>query len=89
MSSTHFPAVGHIYEADFGSWNHHLRFEFLRQFRLCVHAHSSRHFYGQLAGRDETTVVHVEDYEKGIVHTNVTKPRGAFIRYSGTLKKVE
>ena len=27
MSTTHFPAVGHVYEANFGSWVHHLHFE--------------------------------------------------------------
>ena len=27
MSTTHFPAVGHVYEVNFGSWVHHLHFE--------------------------------------------------------------
>jgi hypothetical protein len=38
---------------------------------------------------DKTTVVHVEDFENGIVHTNVTEPNGAFLRRSGTLKKLQ
>src|SRR5260370_9308003 len=27
MSTIHFPAVAHVYEAHFGSWAHHLHFE--------------------------------------------------------------
>ena len=27
MSTIYFPAVGHVYEANFGSWVHHLHFE--------------------------------------------------------------
>jgi hypothetical protein len=39
---------------------------------------------------DKTTVVHVEDFENGIVHTNITTERiGAFICRSGTLKKLQ
>ena len=38
---------------------------------------------------DKTTVVHVQDFENGIVHTNVTESNGVFIHYSGTLKEVQ
>lgn len=37
---------------------------------------------------DKTTVVHVEDFENSIVHTNITERIGAFILRSGTLKKL-
>ncbi len=37
---------------------------------------------------NRTTVVHVEDFENGIVHTNITERIGAFIHRSGTLKQV-
>jgi hypothetical protein len=37
---------------------------------------------------DKTTVVHVEDFKNGIVHTNVTGPNGIFLRRSGTWKRV-
>jgi len=37
---------------------------------------------------DKTTVVHVQDFENGIVHTHITERIGAFIRRSGTLKKL-
>lgn len=35
-----------------------------------------------------TTVVHVEDFEKEIVYTNVTLPDHTFLNRSGTLKKI-
>ncbi len=38
---------------------------------------------------DKTTVVHVQDFENGIIHTNVTVPNGVFILHSGTLKEVQ
>ncbi len=38
--------------------------------------------------KDKTTVVHVEDYKNGIVHTNITGRSGAFIHRSGTLKRL-
>jgi hypothetical protein len=38
---------------------------------------------------DKTTVVHIQDFANGIVHTNVTVPNGVFIRRSGTLKEVQ
>ena len=34
------------------------------------------------------TVVHVEDFEKGMVHTNITTPDLSFYNLSGTLKKL-
>lgn len=105
MFSTRFPAVGHVYEADFGSWVHHLRFEsetvmtitnvdgpFKGDFetvQVVVTPIRQGIFMVSWQEADQTTVIHVEDYENGIVHTNVTKPRGPFIRSSGTLKKVE
>ncbi|TPN89432.1 hypothetical protein FJ987_00440 [Mesorhizobium sp. CU2] len=32
---------------------------------------------------DGTTVTHVEDFENGIVHTNITKPDHSFLNLSG------
>jgi len=105
MSPTHFPAVGHVYEANFGSWVHHLRFESetvmtltnvdgpfegnSETVQIVITLIRQGIFMISWQEADQTTVVHVEDYENGIVHTNVTKPRGSFIRFSGTLKKVE
>ena len=105
MSTTSFPAVGHVYEAHFGSWVHHLHFESETVMTLTTAA-------GPLKGTsetvqiavtpirlgvfliswqeaDKTTVVHVQDFENGIVHTNITERRGAFLRRSGTLKQVQ
>jgi hypothetical protein len=38
---------------------------------------------------DKTTVVHVEDFENGIVSTNITDRGGAFICRRGTLKQLQ
>jgi hypothetical protein len=38
---------------------------------------------------DKTTVVHIDDFENGIVRTRVTEPNGVFIHKSGTLKEVQ
>jgi len=38
---------------------------------------------------NKTTVVHVEDFANGIVHTRITERTGAFIRRRGTLKQVQ
>jgi hypothetical protein len=88
MPHTPFPAVGHVYEANFGSWVHYLHFE-SETVQIEVTLIRQGIFMVSWQEADQTTVVHVEDYENGIVHTNVTKPRGGFLRNSGTLKKVE
>ena len=105
MSTTHFPAVGHVYEANFGSWVHHLHFESetvmtltnvdglfkgtSETVQIVVTLIRQGVFMISWQEANKTTVVHVEDFENGIVHTNVTEPRGAFIRRSGTLKNVK
>ena len=33
---------------------------------------------------DKTTVTHVEDFESGLVHTNITKPNHAFLNLTGS-----
>ena len=104
MSSTHFPAVGHVFEANFGYWVHHLHFE---SETLMTLTNAAGPFEGdsetvQIAitpirpgifmiswqEKDKTTVVHVEDYENCIVYTNITERGGAFIRRRGTLKQL-
>jgi hypothetical protein len=105
MFTTRFPAVGHVYEAHFGSWVHHLHFESETVMTL---TNTQGPFKGtsetvQIAvtpirpgvfmiswqETDKTTVVHVEDYENSIVHTNITERSGAFMRRSGTLKQLQ
>ena len=104
MSTTHFPAIGHVYEANFGSWVHHLHYESETVMTLTI---AEGPFEGTSETvqitvtpirpgvfmvcwqeKDKTTVVHVEDFENGIVHTNITERSGAYIRRSGTLKKL-
>lgn len=34
--------------------------------------------------KDETTVTHIEDFERGLVHTNITSPDHQFFNLSGT-----
>jgi molybdenum cofactor biosynthesis MoaF-like protein len=38
---------------------------------------------------DKTTVVHVEDYAKHTIITNITNPDNSFEQYHGTFKKIE
>ena len=105
MSTIHFPAVGHVYEANFGGWVHHLHFEsetvmtltniegpysgVSETVQIAVTPIRQGIFLICWQEADKTTVVHVEDFENGIVHTNVTEPRGVFIHRSGTLKEVQ
>src|SRR5258708_40025591 len=103
MSTTHFPAVGHVYEANFGSWVHQLHFksETVMTLTNIEGPYSGTSETVQIAvtlirpglfmiswqEADRTTVVHVEDFENGIVHTNVTEPRGGINRPRGPVKK--
>jgi hypothetical protein len=105
MSTLHFPAVGHVYEANFGSWVHHLHF---KSEAVMILTNAEGPFAGtsetvQIAVTpirpgvflicwqegDKTTVVHVEDFENGIVSTNITGRGGAFICRRGTLKQLQ
>ncbi len=36
-----------------------------------------------------TTVTHVEDFEKGIVYTNITSPDHSFLNLKGTLTQIK
>lgn len=38
---------------------------------------------------DGTTVTHVEDFERELVHTNITGPDGTFVNLTGKLTKVQ
>jgi hypothetical protein len=35
-----------------------------------------------------TTVVHVEDFENGVAHTNITVDKDTFLNFSGTLTEI-
>lgn len=37
---------------------------------------------------DKTTVVHIEDYEKNTIVTNITDPDLTFSQYHGTMKRL-
>ncbi len=105
MSTPHFPAVGHVYEANFGSWIHHFHFKsetvmtltniegpysgISETVQIAVTLIRTGIFMISWQEADRTTVVDVVDLENGIVHTNVTELRGIFIRRRGTLKKVQ
>mgnify|MGYP003512220354 CR=1 FL=1 len=39
--------------------------------------------------KSNTTVVHVEDFENGVVHTNITVNQDVFLNLSGTLTAIE
>ncbi len=40
----------------------------------------------RIKGSDNTHVVHVEDYGRGVVYTNVSAPDGSFTGLKGTLR---
>ena len=105
MSTTHFPAVGHVYQANFGSWVFQLHFEsetvmtltnaegpfkgIAETVQISVTPIRPGVFMICWQEADKTTVVHIDDFENGIVHTCVTEPNGVFIHKSGTLKEVQ
>jgi hypothetical protein len=105
MSTTRFPAIGQVYEANFGSWVFHLHFasetvmkitnvegpfkETSETVQIAVTPIRPGVFMIYWQEADKTTVVHICDFENGIVHTNVTEPNGVFIQHSGTLKEVQ
>jgi hypothetical protein len=105
MSTTHFPAAGHVYEANFGSWVFHLHFHSETVMTLtnakCPFKGTSETvqisvmpirpgvFLICWQEADKTMVVHIDDFENGIVYTRVTEPNGVFIHNSGTLKEVK
>ncbi|QPC91606.1 hypothetical protein [Mesorhizobium sp. INR15] len=37
---------------------------------------------------DGTTVTHVEDFENGVVHTNITRPDLSFLNLSGSWRRL-
>jgi len=105
MPTTPFPAIGHVYEANFGRWVFHLHFisETVMTLTTAEGPYKGTSETVQIAvtpirpgvflicwqEADKTTVVHVSDFANGIVHTNVTEPNGVFIRHSGTLKEMQ
>ena len=105
MSTPPFPAVGHVYEVNFGSWVFHFHFiaetvitltgvegpykETSETVQIAVTPIRPGVFMICWQEVDKTTVVHVQDFDNGIVHTNVTEPNGVFIGHSGTLKEVQ
>jgi hypothetical protein len=38
--------------------------------------------------QDKMTVVHLEDFERGIIRTHITAPTGEFYQFAGTLKRL-
>jgi hypothetical protein len=104
MSMAHFPAVGHVYEANFGSWVFHLHFHSETEMTLTnvqgffkgasetvqitVKPIRRSIFLICLQEADKTTVVHLYDFKNGMLYTHVTEPTNVFIHTSGTLQQV-
>jgi hypothetical protein len=96
-----FPAVGHVYEVNFGVFVADLYFESETKMTYTLPDGTSETVkttitqirpgvymvYWQEA--DKTTVVHVEDYENGVVYTNITRNDMRFDNLKGTLKKLK
>ncbi|HEX3641893.1 MAG TPA: hypothetical protein VHV10_11430 [Ktedonobacteraceae bacterium] len=101
---TSFPGAGHVFIADFSiaifRLNFHsdteMTFTVLKGpntgFSETVHIMVTRVrpcvFIVTWKEADGSTVVHVEDFAKGIVFSNVTLPDGTFLHFKGTLTKV-
>ncbi|MGE5382268.1 MAG: MoaF-related domain-containing protein [Omnitrophica WOR_2 bacterium] len=96
-----FPGVGHVYEVDFSVFRANLYFESETKMTYTRPDGGSQTVkttvtkirpgvymvYWQEA--DKSTVVHVEDYENGIVYTNITQNDMQFDNLKGTLKKLK
>jgi hypothetical protein len=67
---------------------HHLRWQHPETVQIAVTPIRPEIFLICWQEADKTTVVHVEDFENGIVYTNITQRGGAFICRRGTLTKV-
>ncbi|OGS45842.1 MAG: hypothetical protein A2539_05590 [Elusimicrobia bacterium RIFOXYD2_FULL_34_15] len=96
------PAIGHIYQANFGDVIFHLNFESETKMtytmikgpmkgtyetvNITVKQIRQEVFMIYWQEDDMTTVVHVEDFEKGIVYANITQTNGTFINLEGSLK---
>src|SRR5258705_809331 len=104
-SSSTFPGINHIYEANFGNLAFHLEFQSETEMTYTSMA-------GQSIGDKQTiqptiipirdgiftvtwqeqqgnTVVHFEDFEKGVVYAHITTPEGMFLHLKGTLKLLQ
>jgi hypothetical protein len=104
MTAPRFPAVGHVYETDFVDWAFQLHFESETRMTLTSARGSFKGAFETVQisvtpirsgvflvcwqEADKTTVVHLNDFKNGVVHTRVTEPNGVFIQRSGILKKV-
>jgi hypothetical protein len=99
---SHLPDVGHIYEVHFDSAVLTIRYESEEVMTLTDQAKGTSEtvrmsttqirpgvllFSWQEASK--TTVVHVVDFENGVVYANSTQPGGAFLRMKGILKRLQ
>jgi len=101
-----FPAVGHVYEANFGGdYIYRLRFDSDSSMAVTGLAGATKDFTETVdivvtrirpglfmvtwQEASLATVVHIEDFDQGMVYTNVTLPDHTFASYMGTLKLIE
>lgn len=98
----YLPAVGHLYEVHFDSAVLNIRYESEEVMTLTDQAQGTsetvrmstteirpgvRIFSWQEASK--TAVLHVVDFEKGIVYANSTQPGKAFLQMKGILKRLQ
>lgn len=100
---TAFPGLGHVVQVDFGSkWD--LHFTSMTQLTFTPPGHPVSDgetvkiaitpirpgvFMVTWQESDNTTVTHVEDYQNGILFTNISTPDGKFYNLKGTLRIVQ
>lgn len=101
MSDLTFPAIGHVYEAKFGDLAYRLDFAddgkklsftdaegtpmTVEYTAVNIAPQLFMVYWTEPAG---TTVTHVEDFGRGVVHTNITMPDLTFLNFTGTLTKL-
>ena len=95
-----FPALGKVVQVDFGSkWDLHFTSMTTmtytppghpvsdgEQVKITVTPIRPGVFMVTWQESDNTTVTHVEDYQNGIVYTNISTPDGKFYNKKGSLK---
>jgi hypothetical protein len=99
---SYLPDIGQIYEANFDGAILNLRYESEAVLTVTDQAKGTSEtvrmstteiragiYMISWQETSKTTVVHVADFENGIVYANITQSDGTFLRLKGTLKRLK
>lgn len=100
-----FPGVGHTYEVDYGDYVFQIEFHSVRSMtfvgmkgdltgvsetvEISVTPIRPGVFMVAWQEANQTTVIHVEDFENGIIYANITFPGNIFVRLQGAFRLVK